>query len=132
MINISVALFLILGEAIYEGLADKGKGATAGVIEFFHRAFMSLIVFAYIGGYYIFDVKIERPFHEIVIAFVFVRYALFDVTYNLITGNELFYIGFTKWYDKAWRWFFGWTHFPEHFLLITKFVFLFWGLAWLA
>jgi hypothetical protein len=121
---------MIVGEAAYEGLADREYRGIAGLIEFVHRAIETLLILAYIGGIYFFSIE-TKPFLEVVVGFLFVRYALFDVVYNLTVGKEIFYIGFTKWYDKAWRWFFGWSHFPEHFLAITKFILLCWGIAWL-
>jgi len=46
--NLIVALFLIIFEAVSEGLYDRQKKTIAGVIEFIYRAVVTLIIFAWL------------------------------------------------------------------------------------
>lgn len=129
--NIVAALFLIIFEAVYEGLRDRGKKTIAGVIEFIYLSVITLIVYAWLSGYLIFHVN--NPLFILTIGgYVLVRYALFDPVYNKCRGNDLWYIGNTKIYDKLLGWFFRWTKFPkEDFLPWTRLIALAIGIVWL-
>jgi hypothetical protein len=43
--NLLIALFLIIAEAIYEGLYDDGHKLIAGMLEFVYKALITLAVF---------------------------------------------------------------------------------------
>lgn len=129
--NLLVALFLILCEAIYEGLADRGHKLIAGIIEFVYRTFVTLAIFALFSGIKLFENNYPDYWY-IVTGFVLVRFALFDLTYNLIRQNPVFYIGDTKLYDKILGWFFRWSGIDSgHFLAMVKLIALLIGLTWL-
>ena len=130
-----LALFLIVFEAVPEGLALAGSKTIAGVFEFVYLAVITLLLFSFFTGH-----KYRHPFGYttytkllmLLGGYVFVRFALFDCIHNLSAGLPLFYIGTTKWYDLAWQWFFGWTNFPvAGFLSWFKFIFLLIGVTWL-
>lgn len=125
------SILLILLEAIPEGLADRGLKTIAGVIEFVYRAMVTLIVFAWLIGFHLFHVEYENLFY-IIGGYLLLRFAIFDVVYNLIRGLSIFYIGTTKLYDKVWQWFFKVTGFPkDQFFSMVKFIAILIGVTWL-
>ena len=129
--NLLIALFLILFEAMPEGLYDRGKKTIVGLTEFAYRAVVTLIIFAWATGWIVFYPHPEG-FLDTIIGYVLFRFALFDFVYNAFAGNNLFYIGTTKIYDKFFGWFFKLTKFPEEsFLFITKLIALLIGIVWL-
>lgn len=129
-IYLLIALFLIIFEAVPEGLALGGHKTIAGIMEAVYRAGITLTVFAYITvtypnkpytrRYLTFDLN----YWYIVIGYVLLRFALFDIIHNISAGIPVFFIGSTKLFDivmsKLATW--GW------FLRIIAFV---WGVAWL-
>lgn len=131
---LALALFLIVFEAIPEGLALGGHKTIAGMFEFVYLGVITTLLFAYISGYrhsalvYLTGIRV----FVLLAGYVFVRFALFDYIHNLSAGLPLFYIGTTKWHDQVWQWFFGWTNFPvANFLSWFKFIFLLIGTTWL-
>ena len=129
--NLLLALGLIIFEAVYESLAHRGAKAVAGILEFFYRAGVAFIIFSWSTGY--FDAGVYNPnFWYILFGYVMVRFAIFDVVYNLICKNPVFYIGNTKIYDKGFAWFFRWSGISAgHFLFMFKLIFLIIGIIWL-
>ena len=126
IIPLFLALFLIFGEAIPEGLRMRGYHKWAASIEFIYRATVTLACFAFLNGITP-KVNIEFSFIRAIVGFVLLRFAIFDLIYNLYSGNPLFYIGDTKWYDKILRR----MKMPEHFWAFVKFIALVWGGVWL-
>lgn len=123
-------LFLILFEAVYEGLALRGKKTLAGVIEGIYLMIVTIIVLAWISGVLYLDYG--KNFYFIVGGYVLMRFALFDIVYNLVAGLPLFFIGTTKITDKLWQKFFNWSHFPVGaFFGMLKFICFCIGLTWL-
>lgn len=129
--NLLTALFLIIFEAVPEALSDKGKKTTSGVLEFIYLAAVTLAVFAVVNGYSL-PRKDINPYY-IIGGYVLLRFALFDLIYNFVRRNELFYIGKTKLSDKVWNWFFKKTRIPAgHFLPMLKFICLLISVTWLV
>ena len=129
-IYLIAAIFLILFEAIPEGLRDRGKKTIAGVIEFIYLAAMTLAVFAWLTGQH------HRPpdpnLWFVIAGYILLRYAIFDAAYNLARGNPLFYIGNTKIYDRLLGWFFRWSGInSDHLQAMFKFIALLIGVTWL-
>lgn len=123
--NLLIALFLILFEAISEGLRDKGHKAIAGVIELLYRAAITLVVFAwFLGNVFVFEYRTDNYFVTI-IGYVLLRFALFDIAYNLTIGEAINHIGTTKFYDKLLR------KIHPMMLLLVRFVCLLIGVAFL-
>jgi hypothetical protein len=130
--NLLIALFLILFEAIPEGLADRGKKRIAGVIEFIYRAVITLTIFYILGGFCKIHLT-STPFWQVIVGYVLLRFALFDLCYNLTRKLPVFYIGDTKLFDKFWKWFFKESGIPaEHFLAMVRVISLFIGVTWLV
>lgn len=126
-----IVLFLIIAEAISEALYDKGTKTLSGVFEFILRAATTLVVLFWLFG-------IDSPFgyelslFKLIGGYVLLRFALFDVTYNLVRGLPVFYVGETKLYDKLWRKFFYWSGIDcQHFLAMFKFIALLISVTWL-
>jgi|WetSurSiteA1Bulk_404760.scaffolds.fasta_scaffold12661_2 hypothetical protein len=105
------AILIILLEAIAEGLLKKHHLA-----EFIFKWWMQDIIA--IGLFCIWFFTIALPFNgyyvpilKLVIGFVFVRFMIFDLVYNLSAGNKWNYYGKRKWYDRqmnklgSWGWF---------------------------
>lgn len=127
-----ISLFLIFFEAIPEALRDKGKKKLAGRIEFIYRAVITLIAFEWlIGNPNLIHVR-EFGIGHVLIGYVLVRYALFDLIYNSISQLPWSYLGTTKDSDISLNWFLNKTRIPDDaFLGPTKLIAFFWGVAWL-
>lgn len=126
--NLLLALFLIVFEAVYEGISNK---TLAGVIEFIYRAVLTIIAFMWVGGLLVLTPLMSSLLYTLG-GYLLLRFAIFDAIYNLLRGNPLFFVGTTKLFDRAWRWFFSKTHIPhEHFLALLKFICLCIGITWL-
>jgi hypothetical protein len=125
-----VALFLIIFEAVPEALVLTGHKTLAGIFEGVYLLGVTLGIFAWLNG-----VKVNkciRSFWFIIGGYVLVRFALFDVTYNLVAGLPLTYIGTTKITDIMWQEFFALTHFPVGlFFGMLKFICFLIGITWL-
>jgi hypothetical protein len=122
-IPLLAALFLIVFEAVPEGLALRGYHTIAGIIEFIYLAVITFSIYAWITGEIKIPWKHTAPFLYILLGYVLLRFALFDIIHNMSAGIPIFFIGTTKWYDQIWQWFFSWTHFPAvHFLWLTKLI----------
>lgn len=124
------AIFLIVFEAIPEALALRGHKTAAGILEGFYRAVITTIVFAWLMGlcfsHYGYSV------YYTIGGYLLLRFALFDIIYNLTAGLPIFYIGCTKLSDKLWQKFFNWTHFPVGaFFGMLKFICTAIGVVWL-
>jgi len=125
-----LALFLILFESVPEALALKGHKTIAGTIEFIYRVVVTLILFAWITGvqWHIY----LGNYYFIIGGYLLLRFAIFDIIYNLIAGLSLTFIGTTKLSDKLWQKFFALTHFPVGlFFGMLKFICFLIGLTWL-
>lgn len=122
--NILLALFLIIFEAVFEGLKIGGNHVASEIVEFIYLVVISLTAFAWLNKKYIFkDVKADK-FIVIVIGFFLLRFGLFDSIWNIAAGQEWNFYGSTKWYDQfmtklgSWGW-------------MMKAIATFWGIAWL-
>lgn len=124
LLYLGIALFLIVFEAVPEGLALAGHKTIAGVFEFVFLAGVTLTVFAYftqsypsyIDYYYPRDFYLKTIFTQgnfwwYIAGYVLLRLALFDIIHNVSTGLPVFYLGDTKLFDivmtklASWGWF---------------------------
>ena len=82
---LAAALFLILSESISEALADGGKKTVAGIIAFINLALVTLIVFAWLAlAYPKWMWWHEVNYWQAVGGYILLRFAIFDLVYNLI------------------------------------------------
>jgi hypothetical protein len=124
------AIFLIIFEAVPEALALKGHKAIAGIIEGIYLAVVTISIGAWLMGYSI--GMYGNDWRFILGGYLLMRFAIFDVVYNLIAGLPIAYIGTTKLSDKFWQWFFNTTKFPVGlFFGMLKFICFLIGLTWL-
>ena len=129
--NLLVALFLIIFEAVSEGLYDRQKKTIAGVIEFIYRAVVTLIIFAWLTNYWNID-TVATDYWITVVGYVMLRFAIFDVIYSLARGNTgIFYIGNTKLYERALVWLLNKGKVSYSLIIFVKFIALVWGISWL-
>lgn len=125
LLYLGIALFLIIFEAVPEGLALAGHKTIAGLIEFVFLAGVTLTVFAYFTQSYGKETKynlhysnfLQRFFYTqhnfwwYIAGYVLLRLALFDIIHNISAGLPIFYIGTTKLFDilivklASWGWF---------------------------
>ena len=129
--NLIASLFLIIFEAVSEGLYDRQKKTIAGVIEFIYRAVVTLIIFAWLTNYWHIDTA-TTDYWVTVIGYVMLRFAIFDVIYSLARGNTgIFYIGNTKLYERALVWLIDKGKVSYSLIIFAKFIALVWGISWL-
>jgi len=97
---LTIAILVILTESIGEGILKRFK-PTSFIFDNYVQWVIAVFLFALwfivaynLDGYYV-------PTWKIIIGFVFVRFAVFDVIYNLSAGNKWYYYGTRKWYDRT-------------------------------
>jgi len=119
--NLILALFLIIFEAIFEGLKTGGHHIASEMVEAVYLACVTFGLFAWINSVKSFEYK---PILRILIGYVLLRFALFDLVWNIAAGQDWFYYGITKAYDIFMAKLGGWGWF-------LKVVAGIWGVAWL-
>ncbi len=110
MILLAIIILLTVLEAIHEGLVSRQEGSwVPGEIENIKLfIILSLIpVFIWYNGY---DDYLVQPWKfwslflpKYIIGWVCIRYALFDIIYNISAGNKWYYIGRVKLFDRLMR-----------------------------
>jgi len=92
------ALIIILTEAIGEGILKRFKPASF-VFDKYIQWVIAIFLFAlwFILAYHFCYV----PIWKLLAGFVFVRFAIFDISYNLSNGQKWNYYGTVKWYDRT-------------------------------
>ena len=126
---ILVAIFLILFEACFEGLHTGGHFIASEIVEFVYLAVITFCLFAYLMRIKLFKQQKPMMFWKIIVGYVLLRFALFDIVFNLSAGLSLNFIGDTKLFDQALQWIKDmWGMSPIWFV---KFVAGFWGTMWL-
>jgi hypothetical protein len=118
------AILFIAFEAIAEGLAKRFNFADDFLFDAWVQWVIALLLF---GVWFIVSIHFDGyfvPVWKIVTGFVFIRFAIFDVLWNLSRGVEWNYYGVTKLYDKimtvlgSWGW-------------MVKAIAAVWGISWL-
>ena len=97
MILLSTAIGIILFEAIGEGILKRFK-PTCFIFDNWVQWVIAVFLFAlwFIWAYHFCYV----PIWKLLTGFVFVRFAIFDISYNLSNGQKWNYYGTVKWYDR--------------------------------
>jgi hypothetical protein len=106
---LTTAILIILIEAIGEGILKRFK-PTSFIFDNYIQWVIAIFLFAlwfiwayHFDGYYVLVAKL-------IIGFVFVRFAIFDVAWNIARGVKWNYYGTTKLYDRImfelaeWGW----------------------------
>lgn len=125
LLYLGIALFLIVFEAVPEGLALGGHKMLAGMLEFVFLAVVISTMYAYFTQSYFgtsrYNIKysnyLERVFYTqnnfwwYIAGYVLLRIAIFDIVLNVSAGLPVFYLGDTKLFDivmtklASWGWF---------------------------
>jgi len=126
--TILIALFLIVFEAVYEGLVVRGKSLASEVVELVYRAVLTLVLFAWVTGAKSI-INIDIQFIRIIVGYVFLRFSIFDVIWNFAAGQPINFVGSTKLFDKFLQeirnlW-------GMNSIWFVRFIAGFWGVAWL-
>ena len=131
MIYLALTLFLILFKAIPDGLYDRGLKATAGLLQSISWAIIITSLFCWVTATPIINWHYSPHVIKSLVGFIFVRFAIFDIVYNIARGNSIFYIGRTKWFDKMITWIM--TRFKVQIILYmwVKFILFVMGIAFL-
>lgn len=122
--NLLLAFFLIITEAVFEGLKTAGYYVASELVEFVYLAGITLMAFAWLNKKYIFkEIRVDR-FIIVLIGYFPLRFSLFDSVWNIAAGQDFFYYGNTKLYDMTMTKLgtFGW---------MLKGIAGIWGLSWL-
>ncbi len=96
-------LLLIAGEAVYEGLATRGRKTLAGIIELIIRGITLLIILLWISGAPLFFFN-RTDLLPALAGYLLLRAGIFRPLWNLAAGQPYTYIGHTKLYDKIIYW----------------------------
>jgi len=96
------AILFILFEAVFEGLLNW---TTSAFRDFIFKGWVQLTICILL--FVIWFVFIAIPFDDyfvpiakLILGFVFVRFGIFDITYNFSAGKIWNYYGDKKWYDQ--------------------------------
>ena len=106
------ALIIILSEAIAEGLVKRHCEKLSDII--FKGWVQWLIAIALFVLWLLYAISFDNyyvPLWKIITGFVFVRFLVFDVVWNIVRGVKWNYYGKEKLYDRimallgSWGWF---------------------------
>ena len=96
-----IAIGIILIEAIGEGLLKRFDSPINEII--FDAWIQWVIALMFFGSWFIWAIHFDGyhvPTWKIITGFVFVRFAIFDVIWNISRGVKWNYYGTTKLYDR--------------------------------
>ena len=96
-----IAIAIILIEAIGEGLLKRFNSPVNEII--FDAWIQWVIALMFFGSWFIWAIHFDGyyvPTWKIITGFVFVRFAIFDVIWNISRGVKWNYYGTTKLYDR--------------------------------
>ena len=105
------AIAIILIEAIGEGLLKRFNSPINEII--FDAWIQWVIALMFFGSWFIWAIHFDGyyvPTWKIITGFIFVRFAIFDVIWNISRGVKWNYYGATKLYDRImfelaeWGW----------------------------
>lgn len=105
------AFLFISFEAIAEGLAKRFNFADDFIFDAWVQWVIALLLF---GVWLVIALQFNEyfvPVVKLILGFIFVRFAIFDIAWNLSRGVEWNYYGTTKLYDRImyelaeWGWF---------------------------
>lgn len=102
--NLLTAILTILIEAITEGLVLRHFKTVSAIIQ---KGWIQLLIALVLFTVWLvialdFD-KYYVPTWKLIAGFIFVRFLIFDASFNLSAGLNINYIGKKKWYDRFLR-----------------------------
>ena len=122
--NLLLALFLLL-EAVFEGLRTGGHLFASEIVEVVYLSGITFGLFAWLNWRQVNSFFDRSKLIKVLIGYILLRFALFDLVWNVSAGQDLFFYGTTKVYDRfmsslgSWGW-------------MWKGISLIWGIAWLT
>jgi hypothetical protein len=126
------ALFLIIFKAVTDGFEIRGFKSLAGVIEFIYLAVITIAFFAWTLNIVFPFVNVpEVPLWKTILGFIFLRFAIFDLFWNISAGTKLFYIGKRKYFDQFWLWLISKGRVAIGLIWFLRFILFCISLAWL-
>jgi len=123
------ALIIILSEAIAEGLVKRHCEKLSDII---FKGWVQILILAILFLTWIaVAIRIDSyyPVIKMIVGYILLRYALFDVVFNVSAGLGINHIGTTKLYDKILSWIRDMWGIGT--IWFTKVIALFWAVAWL-
>ena len=114
-----LALFLIVFEAVYEGLLVRGKHLASELIEDIYRGAVIVIISFWLS------MVTTIPLWKIITGIVMVRFATFDIIWNISAGQRWYFYGETKLYDRIMIALGGWGWFVKAICLVVGICILF-------
>jgi hypothetical protein len=95
---LTIAILVILTESIGEGILKRFK-PTSFIFDNYVQWVIAVFLFSlwFIVAYHFCSI----PVAKLIIGFVFVRFAIFDVVWNLSNKQKWNYYGTVKWYDRT-------------------------------
>jgi hypothetical protein len=93
------AILFILAEAITEGLIKRHSPAVSAIIfKWWVQWIIAVVLF---GIWLVIALQLYYvPIVKLIIGFIFVRFLVFDVVWNIVRGVKWNYYGTTKLYDR--------------------------------
>jgi len=129
MTNFEIVLFLIIFEACYEGFKIRKWHIASEFVELIYLGIITFILLGWANGY-LPQRPVNTDFWFVFFGYVLFRYAVFDFVFNIFARQPLFYIGYTKLFDKIL------SNLSEKtqgwFVVITKLLAFGIGLSWVC
>jgi hypothetical protein len=124
LMNLLLAIFLIVFEAVFEGLKTGGHHIASEMVEAVYLSGVTFGLFAWLNWKQVNSFFDRQSIVRVLIGYVLLRFALFDLVWNISADQDLLYYGITKAYDIFMSKLGGWCWF-------LKIVAGIWGVAWL-
>lgn len=120
-----ILTLLIIYDAVGDALRARGKQIPHHILESVSvAAWFALIVIIARG-------RLEWS-DRLIVMYITLRIAIFDIIFNVIKGNKWSYVGESSLYGKLLIWFTGLPIIREqgHLIWIIRFLALVWWVAW--
>lgn len=110
---------ILIFQIVFDALGDSTKNKFR---QHFYQVMMIISLFMAFNLVLKFGYEID--FWRIILGYVLLRYAIFDILYNVLSKLSWCYIGNTSYYDKVLKWI---TRdilkvYPSHFFFLTKLI----------
>jgi hypothetical protein len=116
---------IVLIEAIYEGLEMKTKLTSKSI----YSTIGHLLQLVWIGLIFYFGVYLSKIYNHpnewinTIISYSLMRFVLFNIGYNIVSGLGFFYLGTVDIFDRLQ------SHLPPLWLMTARVVMLLWSIA---
>ncbi|TSA51972.1 MAG: hypothetical protein D4R45_07730 [Planctomycetaceae bacterium] len=93
--------FFLLLEAVFEGLSLSHHLIASEIVEVVWLAGVTIGLFCWINWHQVNSFYDRKKLIRLLIGYVLLRFALFDLIFNVSAGLDINYIGDTKLFDKG-------------------------------